>query len=492
MSRTRIIKGKLTEITEDDYNMYSISDIICRSKGEIQEKGIKKGIRFGMPRYAKGLELPAKCVVHFRPKDNWKGEDYGFDWMRLGETEAFGDTYYEEIIAEQYKDASFKTLENDLNEYDGFFKTSSVMFAKLRNEYGVYSIPWKKKSDGSAEDYFCSWLSVYPSFIKDTAGNLVPSGFGNTTALLSLIVEADEEPETLRFKENPHFKIDPMEITVKSKGKHDLKDYVTIECLEEFSTDQVIEVYAISKDMEGKETEHLAGKLKVWANDSSKRKNAKVLLVEVKTPIISRSSNIGSSIGQKELFEKYLKQALIEVEVETYSLDLSTDVNLQSGGKYVDGTTILAYYEAVDTIPTEHATDYMNLVFYLNRKLQEDLKSKKENEYKYNKYFIAFYMGENGGKKNKMNIYKSLNGYALADFVVLFAKKNDETASHEFLHTKGVPHSFTNSVADLNAAYTYIYAKTENIMDYSHHLGKQRYSLWKWQWKTANSKITSL
>ena len=56
---------------------------------------------------------------------------------------------------------------------------------------------------------------------------------------------------------------------------------------------------------------------------------------------------------------------------------------------------------------------------------------------------------------------------------------------NEFLHTKGVPHSFTNKVADANAEYTYIYDMTENIMDYS----STRYSLWKWQWKIANSKI---
>ena len=73
----------------------------------------------------------------------------------------------------------------------------------------------------------------------------------------------------------------------------------------------------------------------------------------------------------------------------------------------------------------------------------------------------------------------------------VFLVISNETAAHEFLHTKGVPHSFTNKIADSNAEYTYIYGKTENVMDYSHLNGNPRYSLWKWQWKTANSKITN-
>ena len=436
--------------------------------------------------------IEAQCIVQFRPKNQWKGEDYGFDWMRLGETTDFGDTYYKDIVAEQYKESAFTNLETDGNEHSGYFKTSSSLFTKLRNEYGVFSVPWKKNKEGKNDEYFCSWLSLYPQKTEDKTGNSISSGFTNTKALLSLIVEVKEEPQTLKFKPNPHFTITPTEITTKSVGIHDLKDFVTIECLEEFSTDQEIEVYAVSKDKNGKETELLAGKLMVWANDATKRKKEKVLLVEITTPPLSDSiEKIGTTAGQKELFEKYLKQALIELDIETFSLDLSSDDNLKRCGKYANETKIIAYYEDESHIPVEYSTGYLPLQYYLNGKLKEELKAKGENEYKYSKYFVAFYLGENGGKINKSNLYKGLNGYASGDFVVLFSGKSDETASHEFLHTKGVPHSFTNKIADSNAEYTYIYGMTENVMDYSHNLGKPRYSLWKWQWKIANSKITN-
>lgn len=75
---------------------------------------------------------------------------------------------------------------------------------------------------------------------------------------------------------------------------------------------------------------------------------------------------------------------------------------------------------------------------------------------------------------------------------ILFPEKSNETAVHKSLHTKGVSRCFTNNVADTNAEYTYIYGMTENIMDYSHINEKPRYSLWKWQWQKANSKIANL
>ncbi|WP_449399661.1 hypothetical protein [Chryseobacterium wanjuense] len=144
MSKIRFVKGKITEIINEDYNVYSVSDVVVNARGEIRQTGVEKGVSFGNPKHVPGIELPAKCVVHFRPKNNWKGEDYGFDWMRLGETSSFGDKDYKDIIAEQYKDSHFTYLETDPNEFQGYFKTSPSLYAKLRNEYYIYNIPWKK------------------------------------------------------------------------------------------------------------------------------------------------------------------------------------------------------------------------------------------------------------------------------------------------------------------------------------------------------------
>lgn len=485
MSRTRIVKGTYNKITEEDHNMYSQESIVSRALKWFTEKGEAKGVSFGKAGDPPPSEIRAKCVVHFRSKSGWQGEDYGFDWMRLGETSNFGDVNYEDIVAKQYTDATYATIETNINEYDGSFKKDAALYSKLKQVYGIYSIPWKKKADGTLESYFCSWLSLYPSQIKDKTNNLVPSNFKNTKAVLSLNIEVDEEPDTLKFKENKFFKISPIEITPKTKGKHNLKDFVTIECLEEFSDDQVIEVIAVKKDSGGIETSEVAGRLKVWANHTAKRKKTKILLIELRTPEIvpTKGSRKGNGTGQKELFENYLRQALIEAEVDMETIDVSGDAHFQTGGRYVIGGKIAAYYENAGSAPS----GFIELENYIYNKLKEKLKNNSTSETKYDKHYVAIYLGEYGGTVQASGNLKGLNGYSSGNFVVLFPSKNDQTAAHEFLHSFKLPHSFTNSEADTNALSTYEYSKTENIMDYSHHIPEKRYNLWKWQWIIANN-----
>ncbi|REC46835.1 zinc metalloprotease [Chryseobacterium pennipullorum] len=485
MSRTRIVKGTYNKITHEDHNMYSQESIISRAYKWITEKGNAKGVSFGKAGDPPPSEIRAKCVVHFRAKDGWRGEDYGFDWMRLGETSNFGDVNYENIVAKQYTDSTYATLERDINEYDGSFKKDPVLYSKLKQEYGVYSIPWKKKADGTPENYYCSWLSLYPSQINDSnTKQLIASNFKNTKAVLSLSIEVDEEPDTLKFKENKLFKISPMEITTKTKGKHNLKDFVTIECLEEFSDDQVIEIIAVKKDSAGTEIPEVAGRLKVWANHAAKRKRTKILLIDLQTPpLTGPKGKKGNSTGQKELFENYLRQALIEADVDIETVDVSGDAHFQAGGRYVVGGKVAAYYKSVRNAPS----GFVVLENYVYNKVKENLKLNGVSETKYDKHYIAIYVGEPGGSVETAGNVKALNGYSSGKFVVLFPTKNDQTAAHEFLHSFELPHTFTNSEADSKAQYTYQYAKTENIMDYSHHIPETRYNLWKWQWVIANN-----
>ena len=447
-------------------------------------------------------KIEAKCIVAFRPKNNWQGEEYGFDWMRDEDTNlisgsaVFGDTKYEKIVSKQYKEAAFTTLETDENEYKGFFKPSNSLYLKLKNEYQAHIIPWRLKKDTTGaelkdkagktipEDYFCSWLSLYPSKKSD---NTV-TGFTNTKATLSLIIDIEEEPDVLRFEDNSFFTITPKEINVKGKGKTKfaLNDSVTIECLKEFSINQTISINAITKDDKGVETKKLAGKLYVWANNTARRKKAKILLIDVTMPPLATgtSSKPGTSSGQQPLFEKYLRQALIETKVETKTLDVTTETDFVT--KYVKSGLIGAYHKG--TAPA----GFKKLQDYLYSKLQAQLKkANPADEHKYDNYFKAFYLGENGGYIDSTGTVKELNGYSHGNNVVLFPGKNDQTAAHEFLHSFGLAHTFANKEAVTNALFTFEYAKTENLMDYSHMLSppETRYSLWKWQWIIANASI---
>jgi hypothetical protein len=444
-----------------------------------------------------------------------------------GGTSFFGDTKYEDIVAKQYKEAAFTNLVTDINKYDGFYKKDPALYKKLKNEYNKHIIPWKDQKDATGavlkdakgvvikEEYFCPWISLFPKEIEKTTSQgagkpplkqKVASGYKNTIATLSLILEVEEEADTLKFVDNKYFKITPPEIAItgKTKGKHAFIDSVTIECLSEFSSNQSIVINAIKKGVApAKDDVKVAGKLKVWANHKPNRKKGKLLLVEVVTPFIS-SGNPGSAAGQKDLFEKYLRQALIETTVDTEILNLSTDIELQTGGKYVVGGQVAAYYKSATNTPA----GFVKLQDYLYAKLKAQLKAANPaDENKYANHFVAYYLGENGGYVDAAGLVQGLNGYSSGKNVMLFPSKNDQTAAHEFLHSFNLPHSFTNKEAAdeavknattptakaaaraTTALFTFEYAKTENLLDYSHHIPETRSSLWYWQWIKANESI---
>lgn len=48
MSRTRIVKGKITEVVEKDYNIFSESNIIYKAAEMVTEKGETKGVSYGI------------------------------------------------------------------------------------------------------------------------------------------------------------------------------------------------------------------------------------------------------------------------------------------------------------------------------------------------------------------------------------------------------------------------------------------------------------
>ncbi len=498
----RVVGGTITDIVEGDYTIYATEGkIINNAATAVVQEGQENGVSYGSPQSPPPPNILSKCIVHFRPKNGWQGEDCGIDWMRVSDlsqingSAVFGDTKYESIVCKQFKDAAFTTLETNSNKYKGFFQKNAALYSNLRNEYSVHIIPWKKTTNANGdevpEEYFCTWLSLYPKSIKDAAGNEVASGYSNTKATLSLIVDIEEEPDILRFEDNPNFTITPKEINVKGKGKgkHALVDHITIECLNEFNSDQTIIINAVKNPVSPQAQEIIlpAGKIKVWANHAAKIKKAKIVLIEIVSDISSSGSqNSPNMIGQKALFEKYLRQALIEVEVETETIDVSGDPNFQVGGVYEKGGQIGAYYSPSSKAPSSFQT----VENYLYDKLKSQLKaSNPTNENKYDDYFKAFYFGERGGFVDHKGKVNGLNGYSSGRNVVLFPSKNDQTAAHEFLHSFNLPHSFANSEADSDARFTFEAKKTENLLDYSHQIPESRYSLWKWQWDTANNSV---
>jgi len=495
MSTGNIIKisnGVLKETAKNEYTVFA--ETITSNAGKKVVEHSTDGIVFGEP-IIPSKQIDAKIIVHFRPKAGWKGEGYGFDWLRRADISpaVAGDVKYETIIGKYYSKAPHTpaNIYRDINSAgpdfslnDGKDVQNAGPFLSLKAEYSKHTIPWRNKKNSSGaeirdasnnpvkEEYFVPWLSLFPATVGTPAK---ATTYSNTKAVLSLIVDIEEDADSLEFDDNPNFVITPKQVNVKGKGIKRLNDAVTIECKKEFAADQLITIRSIKTAADGKKTTAIAGRINVWAN--SQRKKKKIVLVAVKTSISNAYSSTG---GQEALFRKFMNQALVNPEVATDMLDVSALPDFAA--KYVKGGQIGAYYsDDYSTSPvtrnSHKPASFQAMEVFLSGLLPA----------KYNGYFKAFYLNDGGGFVDTSNIVQGLNGYSSGNNVVLFPTKNDETAAHEFLHSLDLPHTFVNAEAAPQAKFTFEIKKTDNVMDYSHQANIQRTNLWHWQWKVAHA-----
>lgn len=373
---------------------------------------------------------PPKVLVNFRPHNNYAGE-YGFDWIRMGDTGRPGDVWYRDIIG-SYSAGSFV---QDTNEY-----------LRLRSEFQMLAHPTKPN-----DRYVVPVLTLLPG--------------KKATFSLKVEVAADADQVTFRY-DKTLFRLNQEEVPHKTEGEETLPDYLEIECLKEFGTNQYIEVLADNT---------FAGKLKVLANDEAHRYKADVVFVKVKTDLIGsgRSGKVVSNLtGEAAFLEKYLNQALTTSNVVTLELDLRADATLNSTYKVLlpDDTIAIKHQGSIHTyLETAFAAAHPG----------------------YSSYFKVFFFEEKGYYHAGRGLYQGLNGVAdgiPSKSVILYKTHNSSTTTHELLHAMGASHSFSNS-----GHFTFKKGETENIMDYSHQTAfgsKNRISTWQWQWRTIWPNLT--
>lgn len=359
--------------------------------------------------------------------------EYGFDWLRMGDTSKPGDVWYKDVIG------SYKT---------GSFVQSDTEYGKLGRKFEMPDHPIKPK-----DKYVVPVLALLP----------------NKKATFSLKVEiANSDAKKIEFKyDKTYFKLNKTEVSYKTKGKKTLADYLTIECIKEFSTDQFIEIEGDGE---------FAGKIKVIANDKGHRYKANIVFVKVKVNI-GNGIRTGATTGEKKFLEKYLNQALIKPKIIEKELDLSADTVFNSTYKLIDGG--IPKINDISGIHAHLATEF----------------SKVHSGY--GNYFKVFLFGEAGGElltdHTGNRYYQGYNGAAESinsKAVVLYNTHNTSTTTHESFHAMGLYHSFSDS-----GNFTFKKGKTDNIMDYSHQsrFGSiNRISTWLWQWSTiwANVNVT--
>ncbi|UGU15195.1 phage baseplate assembly protein V [Sinomicrobium kalidii] len=461
--------------------LHSEKELISNSKGTLSIKGEKGNKMYNTAESYEIVQptIEAKCVVSFRAKDSWSGE-FGFDWMRIEDTNIDGDNKYEDIVG-QYGSV-YATQSNAV------FTANASKYNSLKTRhYTPHKIPWKTDNNGDTEEYFVPWLSLFPTSVNHQPPPIDSSlegaapivrNYEPNEATLKVSIEVEEEPESIELEyDESLFTITNKErVNQTAKGKHDAE--ITIKCTGDFGTHKEIKAMAVT-EVNGKKVKQLAGKLKVYKNQ--KLYNGDVVFVNVKTKINSREkfglSNTTIIKRQKDYLEKFIKQALIIPNIDVQKFDRTNDSTLNSSYTHQLGPNkVLSKYH--NSGQGSGLADYMETEFNAAHPEYAD-------------YYKVFFFGEPGIAVYNGQV-RGLGGHANgipSKTAIMYANPDDFFVTHELMHCLGMYHSFDNS-----GDYTYEIGKTENIMDYSHMSWNgstilTQISTWKWQWEKLQNEI---
>ena len=475
--RTRIVKGTMHISSDGDIEFHTFGgDLTFRAGGKNEWTSPQTIVGDYEP-----MELPnktsipivkSKCLVEFRPHSNWKGE-YGFDWIRTGDTGRSGDNplycilgrYYfpipnsggeidscgtPENIEEYYK---YGTPVNVTPEdyYSYKFIKDKEMFNRLTRTFSRFKITWKNPA-------------------KELPFYVVPilTLWKGRKATFSLKFEGKEKAKNITFEFENSFvedkgyltlerpKLDLNKISLENGNLNYLKkDCFTICCNKEFDTPQKLLVKADGK---------LCGAMLILPNSYKVRREIKIVIIYTETSI---SDKKGELVGKEESLRNFLNQAMIDPKI-TYENLVCKYKNKEENKKFKEECT---YFNKDDGM---YYLKGMNMRTFENHILKFYYEKFKD---KYNDYYKIFLVGERSEKYEGFT--EVWNKYS---FCLLNA--DERTAAHEVLHSIGLDHTFEKNSDD----FIYEGQQTDNVMDYQN----KGVALYQWQWKLINPAIKEI
>ena len=475
--RTRIVKGTMHISSDGDIEFHTFGgDLTFRAGGKNEWTSPQTIVGDYEP-----MELPnktsipivkSKCLVEFRPHSNWKGE-YGFDWIRTGDTGRSGDNplycilgrYYfpipnsggeidscgtPENIEEYYK---YGTPVNVTPEdyYSYKFIKDKEMFNRLTRTFSRFKITWKNPA-------------------KELPFYVVPilTLWKGRKATFSLKFEGKEKAKNITFEFENSFvedkgyltlerpKLDLNKISLENGNLNYLKkDCFTICCNKEFDTPQKLLVKADGK---------LCGAMLILPNSYKVRREIKIVIIYTETSI---SDKKGELVGKEESLRNFLNQAMIDPKI-TYENLVCKYKNKEENKKFKEECT---YFNKDDGM---YYLKGMNMRTFENHILKFYYEKFKD---KYNDYYKIFLVGERSEKYEGFT--EVWNKYS---FCLLNA--DERTAAHEVLHSIGLDHTFEKNSDD----FIYQGQQTDNVMDYLN----KGVALYQWQWKLINPAIKEI
>ncbi|KQR94377.1 hypothetical protein ASG01_00365 [Chryseobacterium sp. Leaf180] len=461
MSRIRIVKGKIYEKVGGDLKYYSEADITEIASETYAEQSGKEISHTGNPSKPTAGEIKAKCLVMFRPHDLYKDKpDFGFDWLRSGDSGQKGDNWFGEIMGLHYEEASCITPYKDTNAWsrngkqnpDGYFKKDLAMYDKKLKSYKSFTISWKK-------------INKKPYLYPIPTLTLLKG----KSALFNLKIEIQEKPKKLTFefkdkKAEDYLSLNIKEIGDVRKGKYDKYNYFKITCKKSFDQEQFLYVKADGE---------ICGAIRIHPNSSAFLKNINVVFLNVSTDISGVIKTGRPVAGGKEFFINCCNQALLIPNIieEKTPLDCTGNIFFNKFKSKFTGPSVLQNGK-----PGQKVTSSDGMKDYLEGKLKDQFGDK------YKGYFVLYFIGE----ESKWNGFSNY-GWTTC---VQFATHNKATIAHETIHALHLPHTFASVDQDKAVRkYTYKAKNTNNLMDYSHLAGIERFCLFIWQWNVLNKRI---
>lgn len=454
------------------------------------------GYLFCSPEYADYQPFFAdfpKSKAEFRVTQPYLGE-FGFDWMRIGDSGADGDVDYKNHIGKLYYHSNHNKIIIDSNEPDGFFKPNPQLYSKLELEY----TPFPTQFDNSNEihKYYVPKITIYPTYQPVPTPGIdldTQSIFGSTPDLVtvnriakvSLNISITNPPQNIDFLYDSNvLELHNLsgQINTQTDGVYDINITSKIS----FGTPQIVKVLAHYGN-----NQEVIGLLIIKPNHRSLRYSKKLLFVDVITNISGQPAPIPLkfTFTQHALhLKQFLRQIHTTPQFDSEVIDFVTNPDSKFDTDYVGvnsvgAPVIIGYNQHTPASPYD-VVDYL-----YNTKLV----SEQGTGSKYDKHFKIFFFHDVGGKIDSAGNYSGLSGYSNGtDKLVDFPNTLPSTTTHEFLHTANVQHTFAAYEASKFAKFTYQSWKTDNILDYSDIGPNPRFptiSLFEWQGEIAKKEF---
>ncbi|KIX22064.1 hypothetical protein SY27_05185 [Flavobacterium sp. 316] len=410
---------------------------------------------------------------------------YGFDWMRKLNENYNGQNFppFRNILG------TIPTQTDSNDPTTGTFVPDYIMYNNLKvGEYNAIPLDWRIDNSDNDIEYFSSWLSlvkdnnkIYTVRLRIKTGNILPQTLriNYNTSLLKLSCPLD--PNNSSHQNNANSNVGPnktvfLNIDVNQLVTNSYNETTLNITLKETNSGAIPfkkELTVVSRKINDP-TERIAGILNLFTDDKEREKKEEKLLfvpVSLQLPSGVASYNQTQLSNQIHFLRNYLRQALIDIDVEWYP----TTLNI--------GNLPASYYDTINGIINiigVNATVPNSIP--LNKYLKQILGSKGRR--------VVFFINNIGGNFNNNGIFNQLGGFATgigSDVVMFQIAQNDETTlAHEVLHSLGIPHTF--SKLSKNSLYVYQGLQTDNIMDYT----PVTRSTYHWQWLIARKNVKKL